>query len=81
MIKRISVLIGILLFTFFSAQKKEQLQKQNSELKKQIASINSNLAKTQQQSKLSISYLNEVNKKIELREKLYTNTQKEKRLI
>ncbi len=81
MIKRISVLIGILLFTFFSAQKKEQLQKQNSELKKQIASINSNLAKTQQQSKLSISYLNEVNKKIELREKVYTNTQKEKRLI
>lgn len=81
MIKRLSFLIGIFLFSLFSAQKKEQLQKQNAELKKQIASINSNLAKTQQQSKLSIAYLNEVNKKIQLREKVYTNTQKEKRLI
>lgn len=81
MIKRVSFLIGIFLFSFFSAQKKEQLQKQNADLKKQIATINSNLAKTQQQSKLSISYLNEVNKKIELREKVYTNTQKEKKLI
>ena len=81
MIKRLSFLIGIFLFTFFSAQKKEQLQKQNADLKKQIASINSNLAKTQQQSKLSVAYLSEVEKKIQLREKVYTNTQKEKRLI
>ena len=81
MIKKLSVLIGILLFGVFSAQKKEQLQKQNAELKKQIAAINANLAKTQQQSKLSIAYLNDVNKKIQLREKVYTNTQKEKRLI
>jgi len=81
MIKRLSFLIGIFLFTFFSGQKKEQLQKQNAELKKQIASINSNLAKTQQQSKLSVAYLNEVEKKIQLREKVYTNTQKEKKLI
>ena len=81
MIKRLSFLIGIFLFTFFSAQKKEQLQKQNADLKKQIASINSNLAKTQQQSKLSVAYLSKVEKKIQLREKVYTNTQKEKRLI
>lgn len=81
MIKKVSFLLGILFLSFFSAQKKEQLQKQNAELKKQIASINSNLAKTQQQSKLSISYLTEVQKKIQLREKVYTNTQKEKRLI
>lgn len=81
MIKKLSVLIGILLFVIFSAQKKEQLQKQNAELKKQIAAINANLAKTQQQSKLSLAYLNDVNKKIQLREKVYTNTQKEKRLI
>ena len=81
MIKKLSVLIGILLFGIFSAQKKEQLQKQNAELKKQIAAINANLAKTQQQSKLSLAYLNDVNKKIQLREKVYTNTQKEKRLI
>ncbi|MCZ2083002.1 MAG: peptidoglycan DD-metalloendopeptidase family protein [Flavobacteriales bacterium] len=81
MIKRLSFLIGIFLFGFFSAQKKEQLQKQNAELKKQISSINSNLAKTQQQSKLSLAYLNEVEKKIGLREKVYTNTQKEKKLV
>lgn len=63
------------------AQKKEQLQKQNVELKKQIAAINANLAKTQRDSKLSVAYLNDVNKKIQLREKVYTNTQKEKRFI
>lgn len=81
MIKKVSFFVAIFLFSFFSAQKKEQLQKQNADLKKQIAAINSNLAKTQQQSKLSISYLTEVQKKIQLREKVYTNTQKEKRLI
>ena len=81
MIRKVSFFVGILLFSFFSAQKKEQLQKQNADLKRQIAAINSNLAKTQQQSKLSISYLTEVQKKIQLREKVYTNTQKEKRLI
>ncbi|KMQ71263.1 murein hydrolase activator EnvC family protein [Chryseobacterium koreense] len=81
MIKKIGFLMGIFMFGILSAQKKEQLQKQNAELKKQIAAINSNLAKTQQQSKLSIAYLNDVNKKIQLREKVYSNTQKEKRLI
>jgi len=81
MIKKISFFIPFLMFALFSAQKKEQLQKQNAELKKQISSINANLAKTQQESKLSVAYLNEVNKKIQLREKVYTNTQKEKRLI
>lgn len=81
MIKKISFFITVLTFAFFSAQKKEQLQKQNAELKKQISSINANLAKTQQESKLSVAYLNDVNKKIQLREKVYSNTQKEKRLI
>lgn len=81
MTKKLSVLIVILLFSFSFAQNKEQLQKQNAELKKQIAAINANLAKTQQQSQLSVAYLNEVDKKIKLREKVYGNTQKEKRLI
>lgn len=81
MIKKISFFITILMFALFSAQKKELLQKQNAELKKQISSINTNLAKTQKESKLSIAYLNDVNKKIQLREKVYSNTQKEKRLI
>ncbi len=82
--KRLGFFIGILFFSVASgqtAQRKEQLQKQNAELKQQIAEINKNLAKTKNEAKLSISYLNEVNKKIDLREKVYNNTQKEKRFI
>ena len=79
--RKIIIFIGLLFISHFSAQKKEQLQEQNADLKKQISSINANLAKTQNQSKLSVAYLNGVNQKIQLREKVYTNTQKEKRLI
>lgn len=81
MIKKFSFLIGILLFGLHFGQKKEQLQKQNAELKKQIAQINSDLAKTRNESKLSLAYLTNVNKKLALREKVYNNTQKEKRFI
>lgn len=82
MIKKFSFLIGILLFGLHYGQKdKEQLQKQNAELKKQIAQINTDLAKTRNESKLSIAYLTNVNKKLVLREKVYSNTQKEKRFI
>lgn len=83
MIKKFSFLIGILLFGLHQGQnsKKEQLQKQNAELKKQIAQINTDLAKTRNESKLSIAYLDNVNKKLVLREKVYNNTQKEKRFI
>lgn len=82
MIRRRACLLAILLTcTVAFGQKKEQLQKQNNELKKQIAAINANLAKTQNEAKLSVSYLNSVNQKLALREKVYTNTQKEKRLI
>ncbi len=82
--RRLSFFIGILLCVALSgqtAQRKEQLQKQNAEIKKQISEINQNLAKTKNEAKLSIAYLNEVNKKIGLREKVYSNTQKEKKLI
>jgi len=82
MIKKFSFLIGILLFGLhYGQQKKEQLQKQNAELKKQIAQINTDLAKTRNESKLSVAYLDNVNKKLMLREKVYNNTQKEKRFI
>lgn len=82
MIKKISFLIGILLFGLHDGQQnKEQLQKQNAELKKQITQINSELAKTRNESKLSLAYLDNVNKKLTLREKVYNNTQKEKRFI
>lgn len=82
MIKKFSFLIGILLFGLHQGQQnKEQLQKQNAELKKQIAQINSDLAKTRSESKLSVAYLTNVNQKLMLREKVYNNTQKEKRFI
>lgn len=84
MIRKISVFIGILLFSLQygqTAQKKEQLQKQNADLKKQIAQINADLVKTRNESKLSVSYLAKVNEKLALREKVYNNTQKEKRYI
>ncbi|KFF08452.1 peptidoglycan DD-metalloendopeptidase family protein [Chryseobacterium luteum] len=82
MIKKFSFLIGILLFGLHQGQQnKEQLQKQNADLKKQIVQINTDLAKTRNESKLSVAYLNNVNKKLTLREKVYTNTQKEKRFI
>lgn len=81
MIKKFSFLIGILLFSLHFGQKKEQLQQQNAELKKQIAKINADLAKTRNESKLSVSYLTSVNQKLALREKVFNNTQKEKRFI
>lgn len=79
--RKILLFVSLLILSQFSAQKKEQLQKQNEALKKEISAINANLAKTKSESKLSLAYLNGVNKKIELRNKVYTNTQKEKRLI
>ncbi|WP_312195524.1 murein hydrolase activator EnvC family protein [Epilithonimonas vandammei] len=82
MIKKLSFCIGILVFTTALAQKdKAQLQKQNADLKKQISSLNNTLNQTKQESKLSIAYLNAVNQKLTLREKVYNNTQKEKRFI
>ncbi len=81
MTKKVVFFIAILISGLYFGQKKEQLQQQNAALKKQIASINSELAKSQKESKLSLAYLNSVNKKIELREKVYNNTQKEKRFI
>lgn len=82
MIKRISLILSFLIFGFANAQKnKEQLQKENADLKKQIAQINSDLAKTRNESKLSVSYLTNVNQKLALREKVYNNTQKEKKFI
>ena len=81
-IHKVSLFISVLAVNLlFSQRSKEELQKQNAELKKQIATINSNLAKTKDEAKLSISYLNDINKKIALREKVYKNTQKEKRFI
>ena len=81
MTKKVVFFLAILISGAFFGQKKEELQKQNAALKKQISTINAELAKTQKESKLSLSYLANVNKKIELREKVYNNTQKEKSFI
>ncbi len=82
MIKKLILGLALILFGISFGQKnKEALQKQNADLKKQIKAINEQLAKSRNDSKLSIAYLDGVNKKIQLREKMYTNTQKEKRLI
>lgn len=82
MIKKLSFFISIILFgSAFGQKDKEVLQKQNADLKKQISSINATLNQTKQESKLSIGYLNAVNQKLVLREKVYNNTQKEKRFI
>lgn len=82
MIKKLSFIISIILFgSVFGQKDKDLLQKQNADLKKQISTLNATLSQTKQESKLSISYLNAVNQKLSLREKVYTNTQKEKRFI
>lgn len=82
MIKKLSFFISIILFgSAFGQKDKDVLQKQNADLKKQISSLNATLNQTKQESKLSISYLNAVNQKLSLREKVYSNTQKEKRFI
>lgn len=82
MIKKISLVTSILFFgCIFGQNTKEQLQKQNAEIKKQIATINSDLSKTKTEGKLSLGYLNAVNQKLGLREKAYNNTFKEKRFI
>lgn len=82
MIKHIA-LVSSLLFAgvFWGQNQKEQLQRQSAELKKEIANINSQLAKSKSESRLSVAYLEGVNKKIQLREKIYRNTQKEKKYI
>ncbi len=81
MIRKVFFFIGLLFVSHLSAQQKEQLQQQNATLKKQISSINATLAKTKKESRLSAAYLIGVNQKIQLREKVYNNTQKEKHLI
>lgn len=81
MTKFISILATILLFGLSFGQNKDELRKQNNILKKQIAEINANLSKNRNESRLSLAYLQNVEKKIKLREKVYNNTQKEKRLI
>lgn len=81
MIRKFSILVTILVFGFSFGQRIDKLKKQNATLKKQIAQINTDLSKSRNKSRLSLAYLHNVEKKIKLREKVYHNTEKEKRLI
>jgi len=78
--KIIAFLFFITSFIAF-AQQKEKLQKENADIKKQISVLSANLEKTQKESRLSVANLQNINQKILLREKLYRNTQREKRFI
>ena len=54
-LRKIVIITAVLAANLISAQRsKEELQQQNAELKRQIAAINSNLAKTKNEAKLSI---------------------------
>lgn len=81
MITKTISFVFLISFTLFFSQTKEQLQKQNAEIKKQIQSLTSEINNTRSQSKYSISYLNKIDMKIGLREKAYQLSQKEKKFI
>lgn len=72
--------LGIAIFGQRQKQK-EALQKENAVLKKEIAQLNRELAQSQKKARLSIANLQNLNKKIALREELYRNSRKEKRLL
>ncbi len=75
------LLFSIISLGAFGQQKRKNSNNRMLILKKQIATLNADLAKSQKESRLSVAYLQNLNQKIGLREKLYTNTQKEKRFI
>jgi len=60
---------------------KENLQKQNAQLKKEILQLNQALKKNKENSKLNVEYVQNLSKKIETQTKLVRNLSKEKRFI
>lgn len=60
---------------------KENLQKQNAQLKKEILQLNDALKKNQADSKLNVEYVQNLSKKIETQTKLVNNLSKEKRFL
>ncbi len=79
--QKIYLFVLIISSSFLFSQTKDQIQKQTAEIKKQIQSLNNEISNARSQSKLSVSYLNKIDQKIGLREKVYQNSQKEKTLI
>ncbi|MBF0596836.1 murein hydrolase activator EnvC family protein [Faecalibacter rhinopitheci] len=60
---------------------KENLQKQNAQLKKEILQLGQTLKKNQEGSKLNVEYVQNLSKKIDTQSKLVNNLSKEKRFI
>ena len=60
---------------------KENLQKQNAQLKKEILQLSQALKKNQEGSKLNVEYVQNLSKKIDTQTKLVSNLSKEKRFI
>jgi len=71
------IYIGIGVFS----QEKEDLQKQNAELKKQIDLLNADLTKYKKNISHSVANLQRMNRMMKLRQKLYKNTNWEKIII
>ncbi|MCT6869223.1 murein hydrolase activator EnvC [Apibacter sp.] len=61
--------------------KKEDLQKQSVQLKQEIAELNKALISSKNESKISIAYIANLDKKIKVRAKLISNTRKESRVL
>ena len=81
---RITIIItSVFTFTIVSAQKYDKtfLQNQNKQLKAEIAELNNALAKSKEESKTSILYVTNLNKKIQTRTKLVNNMTREKKFI
>src|SRR5690606_34833054 len=62
-------------------EQKEKLQKQNSALKKDISELNKDLQRNQSESKTSLLYIKNLDKKISAQTKLVSGLTKEKRFI
>ena len=60
---------------------KANLQKQNSQLKKEIISLNKQLEVNKKNSKLNVEYVQNLTKKIQVQSKLVNNLTKEKRFL
>lgn len=60
---------------------KENLQKQNAQLKKEILQLGQALKKNQESSKLSVEYVQNLSKKIDTQVQLVGNLSKEKRFL
>ncbi len=78
----ITILLSLSMTAFAQVPyNKENLQKQNAQLKKEILELSKQLKANQQSSKLNVEYVQNLSKKIDTQSKLVNNLTKEKRFI